>query len=321
MALDYEIGFARGDRIAGSFSNDGGKTWSEAIELINNPDKSDGDPVVIVDGTRLMVISTSQPMPEKWDKFNPWPVKNDRTWWYVTESDDGGKTWSTPIDAAHPHLCAGHRSNGIGLKDGTLLLPYYYDVGSEKGNVPKLERDMRSISGIARSRDGGRAWVSGQGIESCGADDCDEPATVMLSNGDLYCLLRTNTDHLYESHSHDEGRTWETPRPSPILSGRNDPFALSRLESERGDELVAAWNYPDRLSLVAAYSADGGKTWTNPKLLARNSPETRYRADNPSICQTKDGLILVAYQQETLPHHLGKEARIARFNRAWLTQK
>ena len=84
---------------------------------------------------------------------------------------------------------------------------------------------------------------------------------------------------------------------------------------------MAAWNYPDRSSLVAAYSADGGKTWTKPKLVARSSSQTHYRCDNPSICQTREGLILIAYQQETLPRHLGKEARIARLNRAWLTQE
>jgi len=321
IAINYEIGFARGERVVGSFSRDGGRTWSEAIELINNPDKADGDPVIIVDGKKLMVITTSAPLPEKWDKFNPWPVKYDRTWWYIIESDDNGKTWSTPINAVHPHLCVGHRSNGIALRDGTLLLPYYYDVGSKRGNIPKLERDMRSISEVARSTDGGKTWVSGQGIESCGADDCDEPAVVSLSNGHLYCLMRTNTDHLYESHSHDDGRTWDTPKPSAILSGKNDPFALCRLETGGDDQLVAAWNYPDRSSLVAAYSPDGGKTWTNPRVVARNSLETRYRVDNPSICQTKDGIILIAYQHETLPHHLGKEARIARVNRAWLTQK
>ena len=54
-----EIGFARGGRIVGAYSADGGETWGNPIELINNPDRDDGDPVIVVDGRRLMVISTS----------------------------------------------------------------------------------------------------------------------------------------------------------------------------------------------------------------------------------------------------------------------
>lgn len=321
MAWLASIGFARGDRVVGSYSADGGRTWSDAIELINNPNRDDADPVILVDGKKLMVISTSLRMPETWNKFNPWPVKYDRTWWYLTETSDGGKTWSAPLNFPHPHNYAGHRSNGIRLKNGTLLLPYYDVYNSKEGNIPKLEWNMRSDAGVLRSTDGGKTWTSGRMMTGCGANDCDEPAVVRLANGSLYCLMRTLTRHLYESRSRDDGQTWDTPAPSPIAAGRDVPFALARLKGAGRDELVAAWNYPNRLSLVAAYSPDGGKTWTKPRLLARPNPAAGYTADNPSICQAADGTIVVAWQQETLPRHLGKEIYIARFNRAWLTAK
>jgi hypothetical protein len=312
------IGFARGDRLAGTFSSDGGKTWSEAIELINNPDRDDGDPTIIVDGMRLVVISLSIRMPERWDKFNPFPAPWDRNWWYMTLSDDDGKTWSTPVEVTRPHLWAGKRCNGMRLEDGALLLPYYYVYGSEEGNIPKLERDARSAAGMVRSTDGGKTWTSGAIMRNCGADDCDEPAAALLPSGELYCLMRTRTDHLYESHSHDHGLTWEPPMPSPILAGKDSPFALFGLG---GDELVVAYNYPDRYSLFATYSQDGGKTWNHPRLIVRTDPGLHYYADNPEIGKTKDGIILVAWQQETLPRHLGKEVRMARLNRAWLLAK
>jgi hypothetical protein len=319
LVWNAAIGFARGDRIAGSFSSDGGRTWSESLELINNPDRDDGDPAIIIDGRRLLVMSFSMRMPDKWDKFNPFPSKRDVSWWSITESDDGGKTWSRQIDAIHPHRLAGHRTNGIRLENGILLLPYYYDAGSERGDVPELERDMREVAGVARSTDGGRTWVSGQMMENCGADDCDEPAVVLLSTGELFCLLRTMTDRLYESHSSDYGRTWDAPKPSPILTkSEGIPFALHRLENRPADELVIAYNYPDRSSLVVSYSPNGGRTWTGPKLVSRPNVDAGFRADNPSICQTKDGIIVLAWQQESLPRHLEKDVWMARFNRAWL---
>jgi len=320
MAWAAAIGFARGDRVVGAFSEDGGRTWGDPIELVNHPDLDDSPACIFLDGRRLVVLAEATRLPDHFDKTNPWPTQYDRTWWTMISTSDSGKTWSTRVPFSLPHSYTTARSPAVRLRDGTLLLPYGYDVASERGTPAKLERDMRSASGIARSTDGGRTWVSGETIENCGADDCDEPAAVMLSNGELLCVMRTETTHLYASHSRDEGRTWDEPRPIAIVAGKSVPFALFRLQGGQGDELVAAWNYLDRFSLVAAYSPDGGKTWTTPKLVARPNPELRYTADNPELTQTKDGTIVMAWQQENLPRHLGKEIWIARFNRAWLTQ-
>ena len=102
------------------------------------------------------------------------------------------------------------------------------------------------------------------------------------------------------------------------------PTWLHRLENRPGDELVVAWDNSTtsgRWPLVVAYSPDGEKTWSGSKQIANPNPEKGYRADYPTICQTKEGLIVVVWQEQTLARHLGKELRIARFNRAWLIQK
>ncbi len=318
-----EIGFARGGRIVGAYSDDGGKTWGTPIELINNPDRDDGDPSIIVDGKRLMVISTSIRLPEKIDKLNPWPVKFDRTWWWMTSTEDGGKTWMKPVLVDRPHQYAGKRSNGHRLGDGTLVLGYYYETAAEDGKVPELEADMRVVSGMLRSADGGKTWKSGQSIDIPGKSGADEPATVVLSSGEIFCLLRNSTDRLYETRSRDGGLTWDKPKPSP-LPAREAPAWLDRLEDRSGDELVVVWNNSpatSRFPPVVGHSPDGGKTWSEPKLLANPDPLEGFRADYPTICQTKEGLIVVAWQQETLPRHLGKEIHIARFNRSWLLSK
>jgi hypothetical protein len=324
LAWIAETGFARGGRIVGAYSSDGGRTWGAPLELINKRDRSDGDPVIIVDGQHLRVISTSSRLPEGVDKFNPWPVRFDRTWWYMTSTEDDGKTWSKPVEVKCPHLYAGKRSGGYKLKDGTVVLPYYYETAAERGRVPRLEGDMRVVAGMLRSRDGGRTWVSGQMVDipdsKAGAD---EPATVLLSSGEIFCLLRNDLDRFYETRSLDGGLTWNPPKPSP-LAAHNAPAWVHRLEDRPGDELIVGWDNSTgsgRWPLVVAHSLNGGRTWSDPKLISNPNPQEGFRADYPTICQTKDGIIVLAWQEETLPRHLGKEIRLARFNRAWLMLK
>ena len=307
-------------RIVGAFSEDGGKTWGQPIELINNPNRDDGDPSIVLDGDRLSVISTSIRLPERVDKFNVWPVTYDRTWWWMTSTEDGGKSWSTPVEVERPFNYAGKRANTHRLGDGTLLLSGYYETQAEESDVPGYERDMHCAAATFRSSDGGRTWTAGEHITISGEAGADEPATVVLSNGDMFCLLRNSSDRLYQTRSRDGGQTWDTPEPSP-LPGRNAPAWVHRLEDQPGDELVVAWdNDPStgRWPLVVAHSPDGGRSWSAPKLLANPNPDGGYRADYPTICQTEDGTIVIVWQEQTLPRHLGKELRIARFSRAWL---
>ena len=320
LAWSASIGFARGGRIVGAFSDDGGKTWGEPIELINNPDRDDGDPSIVVHGDRLSVISTSIRLPERFDKFNVWPVTYDRTWWWMTTTEDGGKSWSTPVEVERPFNYAGKRANTHRLGDGTLLLSGYYETQAEESDVPGYERDMHCAAATFRSSDGGRTWTAGEHITISGESGAAEPATVVLSNGDMFCLLRNSSDRLFQTRSRDGGQTWDTPEPSP-LPARNAPAWVHRLEDRPGDELVVAWdNDPatGRWPLVVAHSPDGGRTWSEPKLLANPNPEGGYRADYPTICQTEDGTIVIVWQEQTLPRHLGKELRVARFSRAWL---
>jgi hypothetical protein len=324
LAWIAEMGFARGGRIVGAYSSDGGRTWGTPLELINQRDRNDGDPVIIVDGHRLMVISTSSRLPERADKFNPWPVRFDRLWWYMTSTEDDGKTWSKPVEVKCPHLYAGKRSAGYKLKDGTLVQPYYYETAAERGRVPRLEGDMRVVAGMVRSRDGGRTWVSGQMVDIPDSKSgADEPATVLLSSGEIFCLLRNDLDRFYETRSLDGGLTWNPPKPSP-LAAHGAPAWLHRLEDRPGDELIVGWDNSTssgRWPLVVAYSLNGGHTWSDPKLISNPNPREGFRADYPTICQTKDGIVVLAWQEETLPRHLGKEIRLARFNRAWLMLK
>jgi len=86
-----------------------------------------------------------------------------------TESDDGGKTWSTP----HPIGVWGYPSHLLKLRDGALLMSYGHRR-APLGNQARL------------SRDNGRTWSSPLIISGDGASgDLGYPSTVELNDGSL----------------------------------------------------------------------------------------------------------------------------------------
>jgi len=151
----------------------------------------------------------------------------------------------------------------------------------------------------------------------------DEP--VQVKQPHLFAnLRRSNGFRLYETRSRDDGMTWDVPKPSPFPS-HNTPASIERLRIAsvmswwwRGITWVPWEGAQGGSPRVAAHSPDGGRSWSKLKLISDPNPMEGYRAYYHTICQTGDGLIVMVWMQETLPHHLGKDLRIARFNCAWL---
>ena len=238
LTWSASIGFARGGRIVGAFSEDGGRTWGEPIELINNPDRDDGDRSIVVDGNSLSVISTSIRLPERFDKFNVWPVVYDRTWWWITTTDDGGKTWSSPSEVERTFRYTGKRANAYRRDDGRLLLGGFYETQAEADEVPAYERDRHCAAVMFQSREGGLTWTAGEPIYLPGKEGRSESAVAVLADGSLLSLLRNSLDRLYQTRSFDGGETWDAPEPGP-LPARNAPAWIHRLENRAGNELLA----------------------------------------------------------------------------------
>jgi predicted neuraminidase len=307
----------KGSRIVFAASTDNGKTWTAPATLIDNPGKLDADPSIIVDGNHIIVLSTTLPDPGK--------ISTTEFW--MTQSDNDGDTWSKPILAHHSHVYAeGKVHVGYKLKDGRLAIGYAWDIFCEKGLVPATEGEMDNRSGLLFSSDGGRNWVAEgdmhaepQKLSPHAVNGVDEPATVVLDDGEMLALLRTGSDHLYESLSKDSGATWETPVPSP-LQGHNAPASLWRLKGS--SDIVVAWDNSsrNRWPLDVALSTDRGKSWTTPRHIAadENKPQAS-QASYPSITQTPDGALFVVWQQDR-EGEKGRDIRWARFNVAWMLQ-
>ena len=301
-------------RIVGAFSRDGGKTWGAPEELIDTPGFGDHDPNIIVTPDEVQVYSTSTPMPQK-------QISYSETWKTARKLD--GSSWSAPVRMPqHRKYLVGKVHAGLTLADGTLLMPYSWDIPAEEGRPVATEGRMNLKSGALRSRDGGRTWTPGGDMyadppraSEHAAGGVDEPAMALLPSGEVYALLRTPDVWMYESRSRDGGRTWSVPKPSK-LQGHNAPAALCRL---RGlPDVLAVWDYSrrDRWPLAAALSRDGCASWSKPKTLANPAGS---QASYPTATQAPDGALIAIWQQDR-PDRKGRDLWIARFNRAWVLQ-
>jgi predicted neuraminidase len=299
-------------RIAVSTSADGAKTWTDPVTAIDVPGQFDGDPSLIIDGKRILVIPSTVVPPNKITKSEVW----------VTVSEDDGRSWSKPseIKTGHKYF-VGKRHIGLKLKDGTLVMPASYDIWAERGTPAKTEGEMDLKAGVLLSKDGGMTWsphidlhLFAPKVTPFSTGGVVEPAIVELANGELYMLLRTGTEYLYESRSSDGGKTWSEPVQSK-LQGHNTPAALWRLDGKLG-EIIAIWNNSprNRYPLSVAISADGGKNWSSPKDVARSD---KLQISYPGITQDTAGNFIAVWQEQ-LADGAGRAIRYARFNRAWV---
>jgi len=296
--------------VAATISDDGGRTWSRAKQIVDNPGLWDGDPNIIVDGSRTFVYVTTRVV-----KL----TTIDKSTVFMTKTEDDGEHWSTPVEVFMPkRYVAGKQHKGLRLGDGTLLMGYSWDLWAEKGTPARTEGEMNIAAGILRSNDGihwrpfGELHVWIPKMTPYSTNGLDEPSIVELADGEILMLLRTGSSRHYESRSRDGGLTWVPPKPSS-LTGHNTPTGLWRLD--RSEEVIAIWNNSPvyRRPLSVAISADGGRTWSIPRNVAESDgPQVSY----PSITQAADGTFVALWQQQ-LPQG-GRDIRRARFNRDWV---
>jgi predicted neuraminidase len=298
-------------RIVTARSADGGKTWSPPATRIDNPGKTDADANFVVDGKRILLLSTTVPEPGRIVRTEIW----------LTASEDDGDSWSAPVLVRQPRkYTVGKVHVGHKLPDGRLAVGYSWDIFCERDMVPRTEGEMDLKSGFMFSSDGGKSWRAGGDIYArppkmtpYSTNGLDEPASVILDGGEVYALLRSGTTRLWEARSQDGGETWSEPLPSP-LTGHNAPAALWRLRGTQ--DVVVVWdNSPrNRYPLAAALSEDGCNSWSRARVLAASPGR---QASYPSIAESAGGVLVAVWQQD-LADRKGREIRYARFNKAWL---
>lgn len=189
-------------------------------------------------------------------------------------SRDEGASWSAEqLISPGDSYWTGAHDRLVVLSTGRVLYPLH----------TKLEvQPERMATRIAYSDDHGQSWrLAPQLIEVRDAipeflakygkrhlSGFWEASIAERADGSLLMIGRTYGGYLYGSTSTDKGLTWSVPVPTSLMSSA----APGRLERVPGtNDLLVVWNsccldpadfvLGNRLTLSAAISQDGGRTW------------------------------------------------------------
>jgi acetyl esterase/lipase len=158
----------------------------------------------------------------------------------VRRSEDDGKTWSQPAEAAQGDHGGATNPQPIQLQSGVVLLFY--------NDRPNDHKNPYAIC-LATSRDGGRTWSQRpDAIYSADSDwhnGCWEPAAVQLASGEIV-LFFANESPYRESdeqeisvmRSTDDGATWSEARAFSFRKGGRDGMPVPLIL--KSGELVVA---------------------------------------------------------------------------------
>jgi predicted neuraminidase len=195
-------------------------------------------------------------------KVGPTP----QTWWgMVRTSRDSGQTWSDARRLPDGFL-GPVKNKPVRLSDGTLIAP---------SSTETPERPSAWRVHFERSSDGGNVWTK------------TEPIAVH-PGGRLQALGRSRSGRVFETWSHDAGKTWTalslTTLPNP--SSGTDAVTLAD-----GRHLIV-YNPTEkgRSPLSVALSRDG-KAWEASLVLENEPGEFSY----PAVIQSSDGLVHITY--------------------------
>jgi BNR repeat-like domain len=251
--------------ILASTSTDDGATWSEpaTIQRDNSPnhfvfnDKESvtadphtaGTAYVVWDRSRFPSDSANA------NAINSFAFRGDPMF---SKTTDGGLTWSTPARISPQNNNMFTIGNQIAvLPDGTLVDVFHYGKGSG------LDQPNASLTGVARSTDGGKTWSKPIRISNNPVvNDVDPDTGFPLRTGaDIGGGL---PDIAVDPHSGALYVVWEDSR----FSGTHNDIALSK-------------------------STDGGLTWSAPQKV--NQTPSPVEAFTPMVDVLPDGTVAVTY--------------------------
>jgi sialidase-1 len=275
-------------------SDDNGKTWSKP-SVINNTALDDRDAGIIQTkkGTLVQSWFTSLAFNDPARKGTyelyarigekiPDETKKQLLGNWTRRSEDGGKTWLTPVRSTGtaPH-------GPIALKNGDLLY------------ISTIQRGGKAVIIAERSTDDGRTWkVTGEIERATGflESGLSEPHAVELKSGKIIAMIRNEPKDrtqcfLLQSESLDGGKTWSQMKSTGIWGY---PPHLKQLNN--GWVLVVYGVRKEPYGERACISKDEGKTWEYQDeitLCLADSQDLGY----PSSTQLDDGSILTVYYQ------------------------
>lgn len=276
--------------LAGRFSGDGGRTWSDkSVTILSNEG-----------GFNTMSVSLLRLHDGRIALFYCRKNSHSDCRPMMRISTDEAKTWSEPtvcIPDAEIGYYVLNNDRAVQLKSGRLLLPVALH------NKPDWQKpDWDGFLQCYFSDDAGKTWRVGKTILTAKTAEgkritTQEPGVVELKDGRVMMFARTNAGCQYVSYSSDGGDTWSELKPSAMLSPCS-PATIERIPGT--DRLLLVWNNHEdidpalreyRTPLSLAVSDDEGRTWKNARDL--------YDDPNGWYCYTamhfQDGYVLLGH--------------------------
>lgn len=276
--------------LAVSTSHDGGKSWSDPVEI--QPRWADNrNPALGVNARGELIAAYWKAALHNYEDRGDGEIvytgEHPEVWatipaMYYCASKDDGKTWSEEQSYTSELLTlASPYGRIISLPDGTLLMPVY-------GSPRHEEHGTHDLSIVLRSTDGGATW----GDESLVAIAHNETSFALLPNGRLLAAARSEVGgHVAILFSDDLGRTWS--EPVRVTRDGEHPADLTVLQSGR---LLLTFGRRIRpMGCGLLFSDDGGTNWDHDHevLLAGDGVENG-DLGYPSTVQLADGKIVTS---------------------------
>ncbi|WP_028548309.1 sialidase family protein [Paenibacillus sp. UNC451MF] len=267
----------------------GSNVWSTPIQLSDDPERSEQNPVVFQapDGKVWLFHTSNEPHNQKTSRV------------VCRVSEDRGYTWG-PVEVLFDGLGIFLRQQLIVLANGDWLLPAYYCKLDGHYSVVQISSDQ------------GKTWKEYPVQDSVHRV---QMSIVELSGGSLYAVFRSRqADRVYTSLSQDNGKTWTSPVKS-TLANNNSSIQLTKLQNGHlalifNDSTMERDQFrwvsskgtfrrkPLRTPLTLAISTDDGKTWPyyrNVQMADLEYKESEIGYSYPTIMTTRDGKIHIAF--------------------------
>ncbi len=278
------------NRVLLSTSADDGATWSAPTPVVDPPGATRAyDPALWHD-----------PAGRLWLFYNLANLEaHDYSVWAMTATGSDGPTprWGAPMRIPLDLPFAFRLNKPTVLSTGEWLLPVTWAPTAPEGWFAREGQ----LQGVAITPDAGTTWFFHGGVEA--PPWALENMIVERRDGSLWMLIRTGSGVLWQSTSHDGGRTWSEGSPTGIVNP-GSRFFIRRLASGR----LLLINTPDpakRNRLLAYLMDDDGAP---PSPAAPDGPglelDGRDNVSYPDAVQAPDGAIYAVHDCER--HALGE---------------
>ena len=281
-------------------SNDGGRTWADALVVCDDGPHTCGNPAPVVDRrTGVIHLLMTRNLGTDRERAIMAGTSEDVRRVYHAQSTDDGRSWTVPRDISATTRAPDWRwyatgpVHGIqltrGPHAGRLVVPANHSVPG-----PEAEGPERYRSHVLVSDDRGRTWRSG-GIHE---PYTNESTVVELSDGSLLQNMRSyhGRNRRAVATSRDGGQTWSAVRLDatliePVCQASLLRYGWPDMQHPRGILLFSNPAGTTRARMTVRASFDDGATWPVEKLIEEGS------AAYSSLVRLSDGRVGLLYER------------------------